>query len=81
MSLRWGSPENPMKSAYLVVQGYANICIMVSMVIDPESRDVSNCHLYHFLEICITLCNNPYGLIQKGHLNRAHNTLANKSLN
>ncbi len=23
---RWGSPENPMKSAYLVAQGYANIC-------------------------------------------------------
>ena len=80
LSLRWGSPENPMKSAYLVVQGYANFCKMVSMVIihvprfrellvlDPESRDVSNCHPYQFLEICIPLCNNPIGLIQKGHL-------------
>ncbi len=49
--LRWGSPENPMKSAYLVAQGYANFCKMVLMVIihfvlDPESRDVSNCHPY-----------------------------------
>ena len=33
VSLRWGSPENPMKSAYLVVQGYANFCKMVSMAI------------------------------------------------
>ena len=31
--LRWGSPEIPMKSAYLVMQGYANICKMVSIVI------------------------------------------------
>ncbi len=31
--LRWGSPENLMKSAYLVAQGYANFCKMVSMVI------------------------------------------------
>ncbi len=30
-SLRWGSPENPMKSAYLVSQGYANFCKMVWM--------------------------------------------------
>ncbi len=62
-----------MKSAYLVVQGYANFCKIVSMVIihvprfrirletmsrikfsenfytlvlDSESRDVSNCHPY-----------------------------------
>ena len=32
-SLRWGSPENPMKSAYLVAQGYANFCKVVSIVI------------------------------------------------
>ena len=62
--LRWGSPENPMKSAYPVAQGYANICKMVSMVI----RDASNCYAYQFLEICIPLCNDPIGLIQKGHL-------------
>ncbi len=31
--LRWGSTENPMKSAYLVAQGYANFCKMVLMVI------------------------------------------------
>ncbi len=36
--------------------------------LDPESRDVSNCHSYQFLEICIPLCNDPIGLIQKGHL-------------
>ena len=59
--LRWGSPENPMQSAYLVVQGYANICKMVY-------RDASNCYAYQFLEICIRLCNDPIGLIQKGHL-------------
>ena len=75
--LRWGSPENPMKSAYLVhvvAQGYANICKMVSMVIIhvPEYRDASNCYAYQFLEICIPLCNDPIGLIQKGHLN-GHN--------
>ncbi len=77
--LRWGSPEIPMKSAYLVAQAYANFCKMVLMVIilvpkfrilvlDPESRDGSNCHPYQSLEICIPLCNNPIGLIQKGHL-------------
>ena len=31
--LRWGPPENPLKSAYLVAQGYVNFCKMVSMVI------------------------------------------------
>ncbi len=69
-SLRWGSPENPMKSAYLVEQGYANICKMVSIVIIhvPIYRDASNCYHYQFLEICISLCNDPIGLIQKGHL-------------
>ncbi len=30
-SLRWGSQENPMKSSYLVAQGYANFCKMVSI--------------------------------------------------
>ncbi len=39
------------------------------LVLDPESRDVSNCHPYQFLEICIPLCNDLIGLIQKGHLN------------
>ncbi len=29
---KMGGPENPMKSAYLVAQGYANFCKMVSMV-------------------------------------------------
>ena len=38
------------------------------LVLHPESRDGPNCHPYHFLEICIPLCNNPIGLIQKGHL-------------
>ena len=38
----------------------------------PESRDVSNCHPYQFLEICIPLCNDPIGLIQKGHLKYFH---------
>ena len=48
-----------MKSAYLVAQGYANFCKVVLMaitscvsgrgfrgllVLDPESRDGSNCH-------------------------------------
>ncbi len=32
-ALRWGSPENPMKSAYLVEQVYENFCKMVWMVI------------------------------------------------
>ncbi len=60
-----------MKSAYLVAQGYANICKMVSRVIIhvPIFRDASNCYPYHFLEICIPLCNDPVRLIQKGHLN------------
>ncbi len=67
--LRWGSPENPMKSAYLVAQGYANICKMVSMgIIHSEYGDASNCYPYQFLEICIPLCNDPIGLIQVGHL-------------
>ncbi len=77
--LRWGSPENPMKFAYLVAQGYANFCKMVSMVIIHVTRfritpqilnlGTSHCHPYQFLEICIPLCNAPIGLIQKGHLN------------
>ncbi len=37
-------------------------------MLDPESRGASNCHPYQFLEICIALCNNPIGLIQKNHL-------------
>ncbi len=61
-----------MKSAYLVAQGYANICKMVSIVIlvlDPEYRNASNCYPYQFFEICIPLCNDHIGPIQKGHLN------------
>ncbi len=64
-----------MKSAYLVAQGYANICKMVSMVIfrvllalDSEYRDASNCYPYQFLEICIPLCNEPIGFSPKPHL-------------
>ena len=57
-----------MKSAHLVAQGYANFCKMVSMVIvlvlDPESRDMYNCHPYQFFEICIPMCNDPMGLIK-----------------
>ena len=40
--LRWGSPENPMKSAYLVAQGYANFCKMVSIVIIGVPRLILN---------------------------------------
>ena len=86
-----------MKSAYLVAQGYANICKMVSMVIihiqrfcnifrellvlDPESRDSSDCHPYQFLEICIPLCNDPIGLIQKGCLNNSSTEREHQSSN
>ena len=75
--LRWGSPENPMKSAYLVAQGNANFCKMVCILNQVscskyQARYVSNFHPYPFLEICIPLCNGPIGLIQKGHLKTIH---------
>ncbi len=60
MWLRWGSPENPMKSAYLVAQGYANICKMVSMVIIHVSLSLgermsdSNCQKNLTIEIIRT---------------------------
>ena len=74
--LRWGSPENLMKSAYLVSQGYANLCKHSVRELNPGTRlfkfnyyyDPSNCHPYQFLEICIPLYNGPIGLIQKGHI-------------
>ena len=37
-------------------------------MLDPESRDVSNCHPDEILEICIPLCNDPIGLIKKAVL-------------
>ncbi len=44
-----------MKSAYLVAQGHAqNMCLIAILT--------------NFLEIRIPLCNDPIGLIQKGHL-------------
>ncbi len=67
--LRWGSSENPMKSAYLVAQGYANFCKMVS--INPSS-----CRRLWTKSIpsnTVPLCNDPIGLIQKGHLNHISN--------
>ena len=47
-------------------------CKTVLMVVIhvPESMEGSNCHPYQFLEICIPLCNDPIGLIQKGHLKK-----------
>ncbi len=55
-----------MKSAYIVMQGYAQFCKMISMVIIGVCLIAI---LTNFLEICIPLCNDPIGLIQKGHLN------------
>ncbi len=49
-------------------------------MLDPEYRGVSYCHPYQFLEICIPLCNDPIGLIQKGHLNLHYKFLANACL-
>ena len=55
-SLRWGSPENPMKSAYLILiaQGYANFYKTLSAWSWIAI-------LYLFLEICIyTHVQRPY---------------------
>ncbi len=48
-------------------------------MLDPEYRDASNCYPYQFLEICIPLCNDPIGLIQKGHLKLAMRKIGHHS--
>ncbi len=38
-------------------------------VLDPESREASNCHVYQFFKICLPLWNKPIGLTKKAILN------------
>ena len=65
-TLRWSFGENPMKSAYLVAQWYSNFQKLVWMAI--LYREVYDGYPYHFLEICIPLCNEPIGFSPKPHL-------------
>ncbi len=72
-----------MKSPYIYILFQVNhaqgLCTFLHpkriLVVDPESRDVPNCHPYQFLEISIPLCNDPIRLIQKGHLNVSDQTV------
>ena len=49
-------------------------------MLDPEYRDASNCYPYQILEIFIPLCDDPIGLIQKGHLKPTNACDASMSL-
>ncbi len=64
-----------MKSAYLVGQGYANICKMVIIHVDgyytcPYIRDMYHCPASHFFKIHIPLVNKPIGSYKIQSLNR-----------
>ncbi len=54
--------EFPRKPNEICIPCCARVCKFL------ESRDVPKCHPYQFLQICIPQCNDPIGLIRKGHL-------------
>ena len=73
--------QNPMKSAYLVEQGYARVWapsfrqwsdngndFRELSLLDPDLREVYNCHAQRFLKICIPLCNIHIGFCGKPNL-------------
>ncbi len=58
----WGvGPEEIEEKTISEAKGHKGMQISVY-------RGVSNCSPHQFWEICIPLCNDPIGLIQKGHL-------------